>query len=385
MNVLWIAPYPVNPNAHAAAWITSLAKAMTSETDINLTVLTISAYQSEKEIAITRDGISIKSLKDASDRGNFLLLFAPRILRIRRWLKQNEKRFDLIHIHGTEYLFHIAAKGLQTPSVVSIQGLLYLYHKALPDDFSKRKLTWMVNGALESIGIKQSRNFICRTSWDTTAIRMLNPTAKIYSAWEMIREEFYTEHNYNFSSATNILFMGGTSHFKGIAEALEVVSRLQNAHQITMTVIGGGTEQELCEIAKRRHLTNLKVGQNFFHLGNKNALEICELMSKSFCLLHPSYIDNSPNSVCEAQVFGLPVVASNVGGVSSLIENEETGLLTKLEVEDIYTNVHTLLINRELSKKITRLAQEKARERHAKDTVIASYKDIYKHLLTSDI
>jgi len=129
----------------------------------------------------------------------------------------------------------------------------------------------------------------------------------------------------------------------------------------------------------------LKVGQNFFHLGNKNALEICELMSKSFCLLHPSYIDNSPNSVCEAQVFGLPVVASNVGGVSSLIENEETGLLTKLEVEDIYTNVHTLLINRELSKKITRLAQEKARERHAKDTVIASYKDIYKHLLTSDI
>ena len=43
--------------------------------------------------------------------------------------------------------------------------------------------------------------------------------------------------------------------------------------------------------------------------------------------VHPSYIDNSPNSVCEAQVLGVPVVATDVGGVPSIVENGKTGWL----------------------------------------------------------
>ena len=49
----------------------------------------------------------------------------------------------------------------------------------------------------------------------------------------------------------------------------------------------------------------------------------------SAVLIHPSHIDNSPNSVAEAMASGLPVIASNVGGIPSMIENGVTGLLVE--------------------------------------------------------
>jgi glycosyltransferase involved in cell wall biosynthesis len=380
MKILWIAPYPMDRNAHAASWITSLAKAIVAEGGISLTILTISSGQANKEMLENRDGLSMVSLSDAKDRMNLLLFFTPRIVSIRKWVKTNKHQFDLIHIHGTEYLFHVATLGIDIPTVVSIQGLLHLYHRALPTSLSKRKLTWMLNGALESFGMRWQKSFICRTSWDTEAVKSLNPSAKIYTAWEMIREDFFTDQTIEFSNNKNILFMGGTSSFKGIVEALQVFSSLLRTHQITMTVIGGGCEKELDDLIKQNELYNLLVGQNIFHLGMKDAPEICELMAGSFCLLHPSYIDNSPNSVCEAQVFGLPVVASDVGGVSSLIKDRETGLLTSLEIGDICENVQSLFDDADFGQRISVQALQVARERHKPSKILNSYKYIYQEL-----
>ena len=41
-------------------------------------------------------------------------------------------------------------------------------------------------------------------------------------------------------------------------------------------------------------------------------------------------MDNSPNSLCEAMAVGMPVIASNIGGIPSLIDDEVNGLLFKV-------------------------------------------------------
>lgn len=43
--------------------------------------------------------------------------------------------------------------------------------------------------------------------------------------------------------------------------------------------------------------------------------------------VHPAYIDNSPNALCEAMLLGVPCIASYVGGIPSIIQNEVSGLL----------------------------------------------------------
>ena len=51
---------------------------------------------------------------------------------------------------------------------------------------------------------------------------------------------------------------------------------------------------------------------------------------KSHVFVCPSSLENSPNSVGEAMLLGVPVVCSNVGGIPSLLEDGKEGILYEL-------------------------------------------------------
>ena len=72
---------------------------------------------------------------------------------------------------------------------------------------------------------------------------------------------------------------------------------------------------------------NLKI---VFH-GFQTQIVIRELMTKATFLVVPSLSENSPNVIAEAQLLGLPVIASNVAGITELIEDSISGFLTPLD------------------------------------------------------
>ena len=52
-----------------------------------------------------------------------------------------------------------------------------------------------------------------------------------------------------------------------------------------------------------------------------------QLLCSSTMYVHTAYVENSPNSICEAQCLGLPVVSTNVGGIASLVRQDVDGIL----------------------------------------------------------
>ena len=58
-----------------------------------------------------------------------------------------------------------------------------------------------------------------------------------------------------------------------------------------------------------------------------NAEEIVEELKKAHVMVLPSSIENSPNSLCEAQLVGIPTVASYVGGVPEMLRDGKDGFL----------------------------------------------------------
>ena len=104
---------------------------------------------------------------------------------------------------------------------------------------------------------------------------------------------------------------------------------------------------------------------NVLLCGVASAEQLRDEISKATVYVHTSYIDNSPNSLCEAQISGCTPIATYVGGISSLIKNGETGFL--IPANDPYQLaflLEDLFFNPEKNLAIGKAAKEAAVVRH---------------------
>jgi glycosyltransferase involved in cell wall biosynthesis len=92
--------------------------------------------------------------------------------------------------------------------------------------------------------------------------------------------------------------------------------------------------------------------------------------SESFCL-----------SILEAMCFGCPSVASSVGGIPEVIENNLTGLLVPFGDVDAYAGAVTDLIRDPARRTaLGRAAQQRAREHFSTDTIVPRYEGLYRRV-----
>ena len=77
----------------------------------------------------------------------------------------------------------------------------------------------------------------------------------------------------------------------------------------------------------KKLLEKYNVEENIKFLPSLNPAEIIEHMLSSRAFWQYSVMENSPNSLAEAQVMGVPTVASDVGGTSSYSEDGVSGFL----------------------------------------------------------
>ena len=81
---------------------------------------------------------------------------------------------------------------------------------------------------------------------------------------------------------------------------LELLKR--RGYNMKLRICGHGDEKEIYEFANTEKLYIST--QDIEFLGYQNSGELAQTFKNSFCMIHPSYMDNSPNSICEAQVSG---------------------------------------------------------------------------------
>jgi glycosyltransferase involved in cell wall biosynthesis len=102
---------------------------------------------------------------------------------------------------------------------------------------------------------------------------------------------------------------------KDIPTMLKAVAIAQKTcTHLTLKIIGGGDPNPFIDIANQ-----LKINSSVEFLGTLPKQKIAELMNQSNIFILSSIAENSPCVIGEAHCCGLPVVATNVGGVKELI------------------------------------------------------------------
>jgi len=111
---------------------------------------------------------------------------------------------------------------------------------------------------------------------------------------------------------------------------LETAAILKNKQllHIEWQIAGITGEEEIIKIIEKAYKLKFNE-QNIIFKGSMNAESLMQSLLKANFFIHPSHIENSPNSVCEAMLLGMPIIATYAGGIPSIINDKKEGLLVQ--------------------------------------------------------
>lgn len=276
---------------------------------------------------------------------------------------------DIVHIWGTEYGHTLAMVNaaeqlhMQNRIVVNIQGLcafieqhhndgipLHVVHGFTFRDFVRKDnlyqmgRTYTKRGLLETQALKKVKYVIGRTEWDRAACMQINPKLSYFHCNETMRPNFY-DGTWRYSECTKhrIFAPGWWDPSKGFHYLLYAFSEVLKTYpDATITVPGGSFfpktfKQKLRMRAYDKYLAGVtkKLGLRdkiiFMGTLSADAMKAAFLDANVFVL--PSNIENSPNTVCESMLLGVPCVSSLVGGLLRMMIHGTEGFVYQNSAE----------------------------------------------------
>lgn len=293
---------------------------------------------------------------------------------------------DIIHVWGSEAQFGLVWKITDIPMILHLQGIINPYFNAyLPANISWKeygntnmilrkieKRKWLCSSYREKEIMKGVSAVLGRTEWDRRVSHCMNPEVRYFHVDEILRDAFYMARERILPKKTTIITTISSAPYKGYDMVLKTAEILKNNLKIDFVwKCYGDIEPRWVEtfVGIKHEDVNVEL------CGVVDSLQLQEAEANATLYCHPSYIDNSPNSLCEAQMMSLPVVATFVGGIPSLIDNGIDGFLAP--ANDPYQaayHIERLANDKELNIAMGEKARGKAMKRHDK-------KEISKQLL----
>ena len=259
---------------------------------------------------------------------------------------------DIIHLHGTELTFGEIIGQTTIPIVVSIQGNITVYrHKYfsgieeryLRNIFTKKNIIRLfffgnelqftyklfnIQCKNEQRYLAKCTNIIGRTDWDRRISCILAPNRKYFHCDEILRDSFYLNQwikteNKNLiihTTTDNSVYKG----FETLCSALNLLNT--SGYNVEWRIAGVNSNDLIVSLVKRKLKKNYPTIGLIF-LGNLNEDQLVRKMLEADIYIMPSHIENSPNSLCEAMILGMPCIATFTGGTGALLLDKEEGIL----------------------------------------------------------
>ncbi|MEI6139015.1 MAG: glycosyltransferase family 4 protein [Mariniphaga sp.] len=419
MNILWITntifPAPsktmglTTPNA--GGWMYGMAMQIADKPDIHLAVAT--TYNGTVLKSFNIDGVVYYLLpsKNNTHYQKSLELI---------WMKIcNEFAPDLIHIHGTEYTHGLACMRARQDAkyIISIQGLIGIisrfYYANISssqifknitlrdlvrfDTIFQAKMNFERRSEFEKEYLLKTSNVIGRTNWDYAHTKAINPKVNYYFCNESLRDGFYTASKWDIARKTNFTIFSSQAYYplKGIHQVLKAMAFLSGEFPTLMLRIAGPSiiyGKKMNDKIKtsgygsyvKKLIKTLKLTENVQFIGTLTEDQMIEEYKNAHVFICPSSIENSPNSLGEAQLLGLPVIASFVGGIPDMVTHNISGLLYRFEdVEMMAENIRKIFNSNELAQFLSMNGIQVAEKRHNRQINLENTIRIYSEIINT--
>jgi glycosyltransferase involved in cell wall biosynthesis len=137
-------------------------------------------------------------------------------------------------------------------------------------------------------------------------------------------------------SAADFLFIGELRQLKGVDILLEALARVAVERPVRAVIVGAGPDAELF----RQLAQDLGLGDRVTFPG---AMPAHAAFSLGRCLVVPSRAESMPYIVLEAAAAGVPLLATNVGGIPEIVNGCDTPLMPPADIDVLTEAMHAFL------------------------------------------
>ncbi len=314
----------------------------------------------------------------------------------------NQIHPDVIHIFGMEWSWAHIVGRTSVPCAVHVMGSIVPYYNALyPPSYSSfhyykmlfpnikkmfdfwcaehKSKSWMEH---EMKKWKIVNNYMGRTAWDHSLVDILHPGANYFHVDEAIRPTFLeTNKRWQLPSGSHIrlLSVGCSSFWKGPDVMLKTAYILKEVGVDFEWFVIGKMDSTIKKMIEKKE-KKLFEDNNISILGYLNPDSIVDHLCNCTLYVHTAYIENSPNSICEAQLLGVPIVSTNVGGISTLVGNDGF-LVPANDPWQLANAIIKLSHDKDKMKMFSENGMAKAQKRHNPDLIMEQLMNCYIKIL----
>jgi glycosyltransferase involved in cell wall biosynthesis len=284
------------------------------------------------------------------------MLAALRRLRREGW------RPDVVHAHVFEAAPPALALARLSRAPLAITEHYTGFQRGLVTGYDRKLAKWVFERA----------DLVAPVSEELAGhLRELAPRATFAVVPNVVDTTAFAPSDVDEPAAPRLLNVAALAEKKGHRHLLEALAELPDA---TLDVVGGGELRGELE----RHAHSLGLADRVRFLGERPKDEVAELMRAADLFVLPSLAENLPVVLIEAQASGLPAVATAVGGVPELVD-DDAGLLAPPADSPALAAAIREALARDFDPPAL---AARARARYGYDAIAARWTAIYERLLT---
>jgi glycosyltransferase involved in cell wall biosynthesis len=327
LTVAWFSYFPLEwlpdmpaevqrlPRQHPASWQRVLLNEFEKIPALCLHVVVL-RKQFERNLTFERNGVTFHLVKTPGGLRAPSLFWVDTVL-IRRVLRTVKP--DVVHAWGTEQGAALVAERLGYPRVTTIQGLISWYAKVTPPVWHDR-----IAGFLENYALRRVPLVTTEARFSVQYLRHRFPRLQIEQVEHAPDPVFHAVVRRPQTNPLRFIFVGAFDHRKGGDVILQALDQLKSEIDFELLVVGkprGAFLQSLQVSVSPEFWRRIIFKEHLTHV------EVAQELSTTTMMLCASRADVSPNSVKEAAVAGVPVIATAVGGIPDYIFPGLNGVL----------------------------------------------------------
>ena len=295
----------------------------------------------------------------------------------RAWALARERQYDIVHVHWPmpmALLGWAAQRGRAMPMVTTFYGIeLRWVQSRLP--FLKWLVRWAARASAQAVAISSYTAREVRKLADVP-IEVIPYTAELPTPSASARAR---------EGERSILFVGRLIERKGVNHLIRAFGTVRRHTPVRLVVIGDGPERARLEQVAR----DMGVAEHVEFRGRVTDEELRQAYGAASVFVLPSVLDARQDTeglgvvLLEAMNYSVPVIASEIGGITDIVQHDRTGLLVPPGDEVALAKaLSRLLTDPALSRTLGEAGRQRLHDAFSWERIVDRWQEVYAGALT---